>query len=775
MILRSARFALSIVLLAACAWRSYAMDPGRKLSQYVRETWGADRGLTGDVESITQTPDGYLWIGTSAGLFRFDGSSFTPVADQSASPVPLLNVLGLLVGNRGNLIVRLPERNLLRYVDGSFENTLYPLRPRELAITAMCRANDGGLLVAGIVNGVMRYRSGQFESIAPSSSLPPSPVIAMTESADGKIWLGTREAGVFYLDRNRAVAASGELPSKTINALLADGRDLWIATDSGLALWDGSRITTEGVPPELRRTRVLALLKDRNSNLWVGAGSGLFRVNTHGTSKLSNSANAAVDTLFEDAEGDLWAGGPQGLERWRDGRFTTYGTPEGLPSDSNGPIYVDPDGRIWFAPLSGGLDWLDHGETKQVTIAGLDRDVVYSIAGTHDDIWVGRQQGGLTHLISQNGELKAETFTRVQGLAQNSVSSVYRSRDGSGWAGTLSGGLSRLQAGKFTTYSKDSGLASNSVASMLETSDGTMWFATANGLRAFAHAQWRGYTTKEGLPSDDLNCLLQDSKGVLWIGTAAGLAFLDRGVVATPRSGPEALRDPVFGLAEDAHGGLWIATSNHIIRVDRDKLRLGILEDGDLREYLTDDGLRSSGGVRRDRSVITDASGRIWFSMTNGLAVVDPSKLTNGSFLTAVHLQTISADNRSLDPHASIRIPRPPRRITFTYSGVSLWEPDRVRYRYRLDGYDSGWSEPTSGREAAYTNLGPGNYLFRVVARNPEGAWNSDETAIGFAVLPLFWQTWWFRAAVVVAAALLLLVLYRLKVRQLDERLNLRF
>ncbi|HEV2274737.1 MAG TPA: two-component regulator propeller domain-containing protein, partial [Acidobacteriaceae bacterium] len=599
----------------------------------------------------------------------------------------------------------------------------------------------------------------------------------MTQAEDGKIWLGTSGAGLFHLDRHRAVALNGELSGKKINSLLGDGSSLWIGTDSGLLRWDGARVTTLGVPSDLQRTRVLALLKDRNSNIWAGTSSGLFRLNAEGLARSENPEGGAaepVNTLFEDEEGDLWAGGPWGIERWRDGEFTTYGKSEGLPSDSSGPIHADSENRIWFAPLGGGLNRMDRGEVTRVTTAGLAGDVVYSITGTNHDIWIGRQEGGLTHLMTGGREIKAETFTQAQGLAQNSVYSVYQSRDGSVWAGTLNHGVSRLLAGRFTTYSETSGLGANTVASILEGSDGTMWFATANGLRAFARGKWRGYTSKDGLPSDEVNCLTEDSRGILWIGTSAGLAFLSAGSVATSQNLPRALREPIFGLAEDRRGGLWIATASHIVRLVRDKLLRGALTEGDVRDYSTDDGLRSVRGTRRDRSVIADAAGRIWFSLNSGISVVDPSALTGGSVPTVVQLQTISADNRRIDFHSAVRIPMPPRRITFDYAGVSLWEPDRVRYRYRLDPYDSSWSEPTAGHQAAYTNLSPGDYRFRVIGSNAEGVWNTKETDIALEVLPLFWQTWWFRAAGVLASGLILLALYRLKLRQLHERLNLR-
>src|SRR5579871_770255 len=370
-----------MMLAAVCAYRANAMDPDRAMSQYVRDRWGSDRGLAGEVHAITQTADGYLWIGTDRGLLRFDGFGFRLVSDQGSSPVSIANVLGLTVNTQGNLMVRLPERNLLRYADGAFENVLYSLEPRELAVTSMCRGKDGDVLIAGLVNGVLRYTGGRFENIASITSLPPSPIISMTQSADGKVWLGTRDAGLFYLDKGRVIAASAGLPSRKINSLLAAGADVWVGTESGMARWNETGITTEGVPPALRRAQVLAMLTDSQSNLWVGAGSGLFRVNAGGVSTLDDrerGPGAAVSALFEDREGGLWAGGPWGIERWRDSSFTTYGRSEGLASDHNGAIYADSEGRTWFAPLDGGLYWVSRGQKAKAAAAGLGADVVYS-------------------------------------------------------------------------------------------------------------------------------------------------------------------------------------------------------------------------------------------------------------------------------------------------------------------------------------------------------------------------------------------------------------
>ncbi len=776
MIRRIARDSLFALLVLAAVFIREANAISQELpSQYVRERWGDDGGLHGEVYSITQTGDGYLWIGTEKGLFRFDGSKFFPMTAQGPAAVPIIQVPGLLVDGQGNLVVRLPERNLLRYANGAFENTLSSLQPRELAITAMAQANDRALLVSGLSNGTLRYSGGRFETLVPVTALPASPIISLAQSTDGRIWMGTRDAGLFYAEQGRVTRVTKGLPGRRINSLLAVGTDVWIGTDAGVARWNGTEVTADGVPLLLRRSPALAMMRDRHSNLWIGATSGLLRMNPQGVASLQgreSNAGAPVNAVFEDREGNLWSGGPWGIERLSDGGFTTYGRAEGLPSDRNGAIFADSEGRTWFAPIEGGLYWLKEEQRERVTEAGLGSDIVYSIGGGKDGLWVGRQRGGLTHLYSQGGKLTAENFTQAQGLAQNSVYSIYQSRDGTVWAGTLSRGVSKLQGGRITTYSAADGLASNTVNSILESSDGTMWFATPDGLRSLSNGRWRKYDVRDGLPSDAVTCLSEDSRGVLWIGTSGGLAFFSGGVIQTPRRTSELLHGQIFGVVEDRTGWLWVVTSEQVVHVNRDRLLLGALTDGDLREYGVDDGLRSVEGIRRDRSVVVDPQGRIWISMTNGLSVTDPAQLADRTVPAIVHILSISADSRPIDVHSASKVPSPPGRLTFVYSGLSLRNPDRVRFRYQLDGYDSRWSEVTAAHEATYTNIGPGSYRFRVIASNADGVWNPEETVVGLEIAPFFWQTWWFRLSVVSTFGLGMLALYRLRLHQVRTHLN---
>ncbi len=758
---------------------AYAIDPNRAMSQYVHDRWGAEQGFPkGPVYAIAQTGDGYLWIGTEAGLVRFDGWNFRLIKDESGA-FTIASVLGLTSDNIGCLWLRLQDLTILRYCNGAFERPFADEQSYN-RIETMSRSKNGELLVWKAEDGAFGFRGDKFQRRASSAELPQSPVISLAETKNGELWMGTRDAGLFRDAGGKSVSIREGLPDLKVNCLLPDGeRALWVGTDDGLARWNGTELTAAGIPDSLRHFQALAMVGDRDGNVWVGTDSrGLLRLSSHGVAPLNVGGGAspqAITALFEGREGGLWIGHADGIERIRDSAFVTYSNEEGLPTDGSNPVFVDSENRVWFPPVTGGLWWFKDEQRGKVTIDGLNKDVIYTIAGDKEQLWVGRQRGGLTQLRFGEDSIQSKTYTPADGLAQDSVYSVYLSRDGTVWAGTLSAGVSRLRDGKFTNFTIANGLASNTVVSILDGSDGTTWFATPSGLSALAGASWTSYRTGDGLPSENVNCLLEDSTGTLWAGTAAGIAFRARGVFQVPAELPPPLRTQILGLAEDKYGSLWIATSNDVLRVNRDKLVRGTLGDGDVREYGLADGLRGLEGEKRHRSVVADSTGRIWFSLNHGISVVDPARLTRNSAPPLVHVQTVLADNDSIRLADTVRVPGGHQRIRFGYSGLILSFPDRIRYRYRLDGFDRGWSEPSTAREAVYTNLPPGSYRFRVMATNPDGIWSSTEAALPLEVDPLLWQTWWFRLSLAVTLVGCALALYRIRLREMTERINVRF
>jgi len=766
---------LAGLILACFAVPADALEPGRAISQYIHDEWGASRGLrAGTIYAIAQSADGYLWIGSEKGLIRFDGVNFRTFSHSDSPSLPPGPILGLVTDREGNLLIRPQGPKIMLYRDGNFRDISVIPGQTDRSVTAMGLGSAGELLMA-YRDAVVRYTQGKLLPIVTGPDAPL--VISMAETQDGKVWLGTRDSGLFSVNAGRLSAAAAGIRDRKVNVLLAAGDGaLWLGTDSGVMRWNGTAITTSGVPDSLLHARTLALIKDRDSNIWAGTASGLVRIRQPGDSRPDQLMRPAeeVTALFEDRDGELWVGSARGLARFRDTVFLTYPPPSGH-AEGGGPLYVDAEERTWFGSPAGGLYRIKEEKTERFTIAGLDRDVVYSIAGGPGELWIARQQGGLTCLRSQGAALTFKTYTQADGLAQNSVWAVYRSRDGSVWAGTVNGGVSRFRNGKFTNYTTADGLASNTVSAIEETPDGTIWLATPNGLSTFKDGHWGVLSGAEGLPPDGANCLAVDSAGVLWIGTTKGLGVLRARHFEFPVEAPEQLREEIFGIAEDRGGQLWIATPDHILRVKRDQLLNGKVPASEVRDYGVADGLPGTESAKRFRSVTTGPQGRIWLSLNGGVSVADPARLVPPAEPVLVHIESISADGRLLDRSGSIRIPSSLRRLTIGYAGLNLPAPERIRFRYRLDGNDSGWSPPTAALEASYTNLKPATYRFRVMAGNRDGVWDGGEAVALFEIQPAFWQTWWFQLSIVLAAALFIVTLYRFRLHQITHQLNIRF
>src|SRR5215831_12818947 len=402
---------LTVLVFACLVSPSYGLDPNRQLSQYIWQRWGTESEFPGGpIHTIWQTPDGYLWIGTDGGIVRFDGFNFRTVPLAPYIPDPNGPVLGLTTDSDGNLMVQPQGGGLLRQRSGGFEGVDTEGLVSEVSqVTAMWRERDGGLLFADLgARTLLRLRNRRIQPVmSPDVLARMAPVMVLAESVHGRIWVGTLNAGLFSLKNGQVESISSDRPHAKINCLLPMGEDqVWLGTDDGAFRWDGAKFARILLPAPLGDAQVLSMLRDRDSNIWVGTVRGLARINGNGMSIWDEGQprSGAINALFEDREGNIWVGGSRGLERIRDSAFLTYSVTGGLPSDHIGPIYVDPQNRTWLAPIEGGLYLLNAGKVQAIKVARLNSDVVYSIAGGNDGvIWIGRQHGGITRLRLDDG------------------------------------------------------------------------------------------------------------------------------------------------------------------------------------------------------------------------------------------------------------------------------------------------------------------------------------------------------------------------------------
>jgi ligand-binding sensor domain-containing protein/signal transduction histidine kinase len=775
---RLVRVLIAGIALTCFVSAAFALDPTRRISQYVHDKWGKDRGfIGGSIHAIRQSADGYLWIGTERGLVRFDGFGFTLIQSPMADTIPVGPVRGLVSDVAGNLWIRLEGPRILFYRDGKFEDSYPSLDLEGITFTATATDYDGRVFLSGLGDKTLRYKDGHLDTIV-SADENPGTVISLAATRDESVWLGTQDAGIFRVRQGHISRVAQKLKDLKINCLLpAQTGGLWIGTDHGIHLWEGGELAPLNLPSSLGQLQILTMARDHDANVWIGTNHGIVRITPSGVvslEQLNSKPGYEVTAIYEDFDGDIWFGGSRGIERLRNGMLTTYSAADGLPSGGNGAVYSDSVGRIWVAPLAGGLYWMKDGQVGHIALDGIEHDVVYSISGGDGEIWVGRQRGGLTVLSEKGDVFTAHTYTQADGLAQNSVYSVHREHDGSVWAGTISGGVSRLYRGKFINYSSANGLYSDSVNSIVEGFDGTTWLATPGGLAAFSNGQWTNYTTRDGLPSLVVRTIFQDTKHVLWIASAGGLAYLSSGRINVPPNLPDPLREQVFGVAEDGMGSLWLSTSDQVLRVDEDRLLSGSLSETDVQSYGIEDGLPDVEGVTRDRSVVADRMGRVWLSLASGLSLADPIITSRNAIPVTARIESISAGGHQISSQNPIKIAAGIQSIGLTFGGTNLAVPERIRFRYKLDGSAQGWSDVVTTKQVVFSNLGPGKYVFHIAASNGVGLWNGPETSFPFVIEPSFWQTWWFRILCIVAFLSILWSLYVVRLRQVTALLRIR-
>ena len=759
---------------------AWALDARTAATQYARQQWGPDDGFSiGQVSSIAQTPDGYLWIGGEDGLVAFDGEKFQSFPRSGESGIT--HVLGLSTDQQGALWIWMGGANILRYSNGSFTNVSNELGLPDINVTALSGDSQGGVLMSTLGQKIVEYNNGRVRQIG-WTGIPNTLMIALATTPDGRVWVGTRDYGLSYIENGRVVSLSGSNAPKKINFLLARGRnDLWVGTDEGLFLWSGSSLLRLFGSGAFNGSQILSMVQDRDGNLWCGTTTGLFRIGKAESNRLTVQGpllNQSITALFQDREGGLWIGTAGTLRYWKDFPFGQITRRSGVPAWLGAPVYVDGQNTVWVASSEGGLYQVGESGVSRCKPEVFGNDVVYSLSGRDGDIWAGRQNGGITHLRRSAGGITSQTFTAADGLGQNTVFSVFEAQDGTVWAGTLSAGLSRFKDGRWSTVTTADGLPSDAVSAITEDSGGDLWVGTPNGLASLSNNHWRVYNQRDGLPSDDITSVLpdleRDGSPIVWVGTARGLAIFRSGKIESLHSDSDVMHEPIWGMTRDRSGHVWLSTPNHLVRITRSQLLTGTIDSINVRVYGHTDGVDQPGGIRRTRCIATDLSGRVWAATTGGLVSTTLAYMRHPAVPTIVDIVSIVVDTGAVDLQ-SHRIPASQRRIVFNYNGLNFSALERIRFRYRLDGYDKEWSDPVASRQAVYTHLDPGTYRFRVVASNEEGQWNSAEASVPLFIEPAVWQTRWFQFVCVLAALLLSWCVYMYRMRQIAAHNSLIF
>jgi len=683
------------------------------------------------VQALAQTRDGFIWLGAEVGLVRFDGNSFVHL-DQNSNPA--------LPGNDVQCLL----------------------------------ATEDGALWVGTTDGLARLQNGAVTNFTTANGLPANDVRSLEQNPDGTVWISTSKGDV-NATRDRVVPGEVTQPNRKVlfKAAFRGGSWAYVTPTSGTF---GQGDKTEArltVGKELPGTRIQTAYADREGDLWIGTNGGLVR---YAFGKLERFpvtdplATASILSILEDREGNLWVGTETGgLHILRDERFRTLGTRDGLSSDATTTVVEDGTGTLWVGTSGYGLNAVTRsgvgfGKIKIYTAHdGLTSEIILSVAAApNGDLWVGTPDG-LNRI--RKGTISA--YTTADGLPDDFIRSLLVDADGSLWIGTRRGLAHMTVSAEGThidTFTQSTGLGSDLVGAMARDTHGNLWVATLAGLSRLsggARPAITNFTSANGLSNNVITSLLARGNGTLLIGTQGRGWNLWDGQRFSSAAESGLNQTSIHAILDDGKGHLWFATANGIARCDCD-MAGGCSH---WMEFGPADGLRS-------REIATNShptawrspDGLLWFATPKGLVQVDPAHFPVNGVPPPVALVRFAADDvdQRLNDNA-LKVPAGHNHFQFDYAGLSFTTPQKVRYRYMLDGFDHQWTDAGARRSAYYTNIPPGHYTFRVQAANNDGVWNTEGAALAFSLQPHFYETVWFYILLTLMAAGLVRLLLRLR------------
>ena len=762
----AAVFYLSIFLCA----RATTNDLSRLAQAPIIRSWGTEAGLPQNtVTAIVQSKDGYMWLGTHDGLARFDGVRFKIFGLESG--LPSVDISSLFEDPQGVLWIGTSGAGLCCMKQGRIETISDPGRQPGSATITSLQADSTGQLWVGTGGGLRFFQEGKLVEEAAFAQLPHKPINCILRSRDGTT--------------------------------------MWIASSAyGLMSYRDGHLEPCVGPAEHERIIAKTLFEDHQGRFWAGIGNGMVLCRENGQWRIFAETNglpfAYISCLTEDADGTIWAGSlDDGLYRFDGTQFNVIRKSAGLSAEDIRSLYCDHENNLWVGTRTGGLNRLSKRNLLVVAGAqGLTNDFTRSVAETADgNLWVGTIGGSLYRggldgfqpfrpepvgpfiyfyagvdpvLAMPDGSLwwggsgavlqwkdnhLGDCHTNEPWLQSVSVTALQNDRHGSIWLGTSGGQLMHLQNGRFTEFPKQ--LARAAITSLAVEPNGSLWVgAAAGGLKRIREGSDEILSVTNGLFSTSIRTLYLEGDGTLWIGTAGGgLSCRRHGRITSFTASQGLTVRTVSQIVEDDHGYLWLGCNSGIYKVSkRDLLDCA---DGNLafvhsRSFGINDGMLAeecSGGFCP--AGLKTKSGLICISTVRGLVFLNPNEQRDETSPPKVLLEEMLVNGRAVAARPDTNNPASPPRLAIApgnhdielhYTAIEFSAPEKIGFRYKLGGLDSGWNEVLARRTVYYQHLPPGEFTFHVQACNADGVWSEQETTLAITVLPFVWETAWFHA-----------------------------
>jgi signal transduction histidine kinase/ligand-binding sensor domain-containing protein len=785
----------------ACCPCASALNPSLAINQYAHTAWTVREGFfKGTIQAIAQTPDGYLWLGTEFGLLRFDGVRRVPWQPPAGELLPGDNIRSLLAARDGRLWIGASE-GLASWKNGKL--TLYPqlagqrvfalLEDSQGEVWAGADAIPTGRLCA--FNGAGTRCYGEDGSLGRG-------VTSLYEDGHSNLWVGAA-TGLWQWTPGRPQHFPMQPSAAEINAMTeGDNSALLIARAGGIEQLAGGKAEAYPLPDAARQFNAYRMLRDRDGGLWIGtADRGLMHVHHGRTDLFTRSDGLSGDfvvSLFEDREGNIWVATLDGLDRFHNFAVPTISVKQGLSNNHVWSVLAAMDGSVWLGTAKGLNRW--HGgqitvyrkrsaravsesasesdagpAPREITDSGLPDDVVESLS--EDDrgrVWISTPRAVA---YFENGR-----FHPVSALPGGVVHSICGDRAGNIWINYQHPGLFHLVGGSLVERIPWTTLGHPDLAAALvpDPMQGGLWLGFLQGGVAYlkdgeVRAQ---FGDAEGLGRGRVNSLHVDGEGTLWAATEGGLSRVKKGLVATLTSRNGLPCDAVQWAMEDDDHSLWLYTACGLVRIGRPELEAWTADSKRTIKAVVFD---SSDGVRShplasgySPQVARSTDGRLWFLPLDGVSVIDPRHLPANKLPPPVQIERITVDRKTYETPSQLHLPPLVRDISIDYTALSLVAPEKVHFRYKLEGQDPDWKEVVNIREAQYSNLSPRHYRFRVTACNNSGVWNEAGASFDFSIAPAYYQTTWFPVSLAAAFLASLWALHQYRLRQIAQEFAVR-
>ncbi len=763
------------------------LDPGKPVSEYAIEIWGAERGLdVFAIHSIIQSRDGFLWLGTDEGLVRFDGTQFIRFDRSNTPGMASDNITSVVQDDSGSLWMGTRGGGMLRYRDGTF--TRYSGDDGLPGDSVNCLyIDDEGTLWIGLDQGnVCTMRDGIFRTF------PGFPAAAgmgiHTIVREGRnLYASSATMLLAQRDGVDTVLVKGNA-SFVLRSLRRDSSGkIWIGASSGVYVLEGSALRRFETIPSGTSVAVPAIFDDSDGNLWIGTeGDGLYRYSRGRSSRLSLPDGLSSDRILsfcEDTEGNLWIGTRGGgLMRLRDNSISITTKEDGLSDEFVTTVLEGADSTLWIGTRDGGVNEMRNGVVVRsyAAIDGMPGNFIRALEEDRQgNIWVGTGTS-LACLKKGNpgGRRSVVRFGAADGLPDFSVRALKVDRNGVLWVGSYGGGVLRMENGVFRSVDPDRRiLPSENIRAIVEEADGTLWIGSQGGLSRYSGGAWETFTADGGLAPNIVFTLHPGDDGTLWIGTySRGLYRYRNGEFRSIRKKDGLFDDVVYTILDDGLGYFWMTSNKGIFRVrkrDLDDFADVKIDRVVSQSYGVSDGMRSA-----ECNGATQPAGwkgidqTLHFPTVKGLASLKPGAMRANDTPPLVRIDLALADNDTLDISAGAVLGSGVRRLEIRYVGINFFAPEKIRFRYILEGFDDQWIDADTRRRVYYTNIPPGDYIFRVKASNSEGIWNETGASLAVRLPPQLHETWWFRisGALVLAAGVVVFVRRREAAIKADER-----